>query len=322
MATILIVDDHSANRELFVTLLGYAGHRSLEAHNGVEALEIARAEYPDLVITDILMPMMDGFTLVRRLRTDPLLAEVPVIFQTAHYLDKEISRLASDCGVHYILVKPVEPQQIIKTVSEALSQPVTLSELPKTGEFQQEHLQLLANKLYQKVSELETANAHLRNLSLTDDLTGLNNRRGFMLLAEELLKYGRRTDHRMCLLYMDLDGLKHINDTFGHAAGDDALIQTAHILMKTFREADVIARLGGDEFGILAMDMAEDNIKEIIARLDQHINAHNTQSNSGYVLSFSPGVIPIDPNATQTIQELLSQADAAMYSYKQHKKNK
>jgi diguanylate cyclase (GGDEF)-like protein len=321
MAKVLIVDDHQANRELFVTLLGYAGHRSLEARNGVEALEIARAEYPDLVITDILMPRMDGFTLVRRLRTDPLLENTSVIFQTAHYLDKEIRGLAADCGVHYILVKPVEPQQILKTVSEALSQPVALSGLPRTGEFQQEHLELLANKLYQKVSELETANAHLRNLSLTDDLTGLNNRRGFMLLAEELLKYGRRTDHQMCLLYMDLDGLKHINDTFGHAAGDTALRDTARILTETFREADVIARLGGDEFGILAMDVVKDNIKEILARLGQHINAHNAQSNSGYALSLSPGVIHIGLNSTETIQELLSQADAAMYTNKQQKKN-
>ena len=322
MATIMIVDDHPVNRELFVTLLGYAGHRLLEAANGVEALKIARAEYPDLVITDILMPVLDGFTFVRHLRTDPRLAEVPVIFQTAHYIEKEIRGLALDCGVHYILIKPVEPQQILKTVGAALKQPVALSGLPRTGEFQKEHLELLANKLYQKVSELETANARLRNLSLTDDLTGLNNRRGFMLLAEELLKYGRRTDHRMCLLYMDVDGLKHINDTFGHAAGDDVLIQTAHILTKTFREADVIARLGGDEFGILAMDTAESNIEAILARLDKNINAHNAQSNSGYALSLSPGLIPIDPNSTQSIQALLSQADAAMYSHRQRKKNK
>lgn len=322
MATIMIVDDHPVNRQLFVTLLGYAGHRLLEAGNGAEALEIARAEYPDLVITDILMPVLDGFTFVRRLRADPILAEVPVIFQTAHYIEKEIRRLALDCGVQHILTKPVEPQQILKTVAEALEQTVAVAALPQTREFQKEHLELLANKLYQKVSELETANARLHNLSLTDDLTGLNNRRGFMLLAEELLKYARRTGHRICLLYMDLDGLKRINDTFGHPAGDDALIQTAHILTKTFREADVIARLGGDEFGVLAMDTAESNVEAILARVEEHLKTYNAQSNSRYRLSLSLGVIALDPNSTQTMEELLSQADATMYSQKQDRKQK
>ena len=321
MATIMIVDDYPANRELFKTLLGYAGHRLIEASNGVEALEIVQTEYPDLVITDILMPVLDGFTFVRRLRANPLLAKIPVIFQTALFLEKEIRGLASDCGVHHILTKPVEPQQILKTVGEALKQPVVLSGLPKTAEFQKEQLELVASKLYQKVAELETANARLNNLSMTDELTGLNNRRGFTILAEELLKYGRRTGHRMCLLYLDLDGLKHINDAFGHAVGDDVLIHTAHILKKTFREADVVARLGGDEFGILAMDTAERNVKEILARLNSHLNEHNARSNSGYLLSLSTGVNHIEPNSTQTMQELISKADAEMYSIKQSKKN-
>jgi diguanylate cyclase (GGDEF)-like protein len=322
MATILIVDDHPTNRELFVALLGYAGHRLLEAGNGVEALEIVRTEYPDLIITDILMPVLDGFTFVRRVRADPVLANVPVIFQTAHYIENEIRSLAAECGVHYIPTKPVDPQQVLKTVGEALQGPPPPSKLPQTGEFQREHLELLANKLYQKVSELETANARLRNLSLTDDLTSLNNRRGFMLLAGELLKYGRRTGHRMSLLYLDLDDFKHINDVFGHAAGDNALMQTARILVKTFREADVLARLGGDEFGILAMDTAEDNVQPILARLETHVRAHNAESRPGYLLSFSRGLLIIDPASTETIHELLARADAAMYLQKQQTKKR
>ena len=321
MATIMIVDDYPPNRELFVTLLGYAGHNILEASNGVEALEVAQTEDLDLIITDILMPVLDGFTFVRRLRANPFMANVPVIFQTAHYLEKEIRELAEDCGVHSLLIKPVEPQQILKTVGEALKQSVELSGLPKTGEFQKEHLELLANKLYQKVSELETVNARLNNLSLTDELTNLNNRRGFMILSEELLKYGRRTGHRLCLLYLDLDGLKQINDTFGHAGGDDALIQMAYVLTKTFREADIIARLGGDEFAVLAMDTLESDVDTILERLDTHTNTQTALSNFGYTLSFSSGVICVDPNSTQTIQELLSQADVAMYTNKQLKKS-
>src|SRR3989304_4021916 len=111
MATIMIVDDYPPNRELFVTLLGYAGHNILEASNGVEALEVAQTEDLDLIITDILMPVLDGFTFVRRLRANPFMANVPVIFQTAHYLEKAIRERAVDCGVHSLLIKPVEPQQ-------------------------------------------------------------------------------------------------------------------------------------------------------------------------------------------------------------------
>jgi diguanylate cyclase (GGDEF)-like protein len=322
MATIMIVDDYPVNRELFLTLLGYAGHRLLEASNGIEALEIAQTEYPDLIITDILMPVLDGFAFVRRLRTNPLMAKVPVIFQTAHYLDTEIRELASDCGVDYILTKPVEPQIIIKTVNEAIKHPVALSRLPQTKEFQKEHLELLASKLYEKVAELEAANARLHDLSLTDELTRLYNRRGFMILAEELLKYARRTSHRACLLYIDLDDLKYINDRFGHSAGDNALIRTASILKKTFREADVIGRLGGDEFGILAMDTDESDINTLLARLVAQTNAHNAPSKSGFAVSLSSGVILIAPNSLQNIQDLLTQADAEMYSNKQLKKIK
>ncbi len=89
MATILIVDDRLANREFLVTLLGYAGHRLLQAADGAEALAIVRAEHPDLVIADILMPTMDGYEFVRRIRADPAIAATPVIFYTAHYHERE-----------------------------------------------------------------------------------------------------------------------------------------------------------------------------------------------------------------------------------------
>src|SRR5512142_2681234 len=106
MATILIVDANPVERRAYTTLLGNFGYRLLEAGDGVEALEVARAELPDLVITDILMPHMDGFTLVRRLRAEPLLTGVPVIFQTANYLESEVQRLAQASGVKHILAKP------------------------------------------------------------------------------------------------------------------------------------------------------------------------------------------------------------------------
>jgi diguanylate cyclase (GGDEF)-like protein len=320
VATILIVDTNPADRRVYTTLLGNFGHRVLEASDGIEALELAKTELPDLIITGIIMPNMDGFTLVRRLRGEPLLAGVPVIFQTANYLESEIRRLALASGVQHTLPKPAEPQEILRTVSEALRRPTTPSRLPQTGQLQREHLQLVADKLYQKVAELEKVNNRLRSLSLTDELTGLNNRRGFMILATALLKFASRANHPLCLIYIDLDCLKSVNDTFGHAAGDMALNQFAHILTQTFRDSDVIARMGGDEFVVMTIDATESDLASIQARLQSNVDLHNLQSAHGYGLSFSLGIIPVDVNSGTTMEALLSQADEAMYKHKQSRK--
>jgi diguanylate cyclase (GGDEF)-like protein len=320
LATILIVDPSITDRRLYVTLLGNFGHRLLEASNGVEALELARNELPDLIISSIIMPKMDGFTFVRRLRAEPLLAAIPVIFQTANYLESEVSKLARASGVQHILAKPAEPQEILRTISEALKRPTTPSRLPQTGQLQREHLQLMADKLYQKVGELEKINDRLRNLSLTDELTGLNNRRGFMILATALLKFARRADHPIVLLYIDLDSLKSINDTLGHTAGDTALTHFANILTDTFRDSDVIGRLGGDEFVVLTIDAAESDLLNIHVRLQKNVETHNLRAEPEVALSFSIGMIRVDSNSVITMEELLSQADAAMYKHKQSRR--
>ena len=120
MATILIVDDRPTNRQFLLTLLGYSDHRLLEAANGADALERVRAERPDLVITDILMPTMDGYEFVRHLRADPDLAPMPVIFYTATYSEPQAKALADSCGVRIVLPKPSEPERILAAVNEAL----------------------------------------------------------------------------------------------------------------------------------------------------------------------------------------------------------
>src|SRR5580765_8166264 len=116
MATILIVDDRPTNRQFLLTLLGYTGHRLLEAGDGAQALDIARAERPDLVITDILMPTMDGYEFTSNLRRDPGLARTPVIFYTATYNSPEARLLADSCGVRTVLRKPAEPEDILAAV--------------------------------------------------------------------------------------------------------------------------------------------------------------------------------------------------------------
>src|SRR2546425_247940 len=151
MATILIVDDHPANRAFLMTLLGYRGHRLVEAADGAEGLAVARAERPDLVITDILMPTMDGYEFVRRLHADPAFAHIPVVFWSAHYLEREARTLAQSCNVSYILVKPCEPEVVLHTVDAALSHAPAPTTAP-SEDGDREHLSVASDTLTETVA--------------------------------------------------------------------------------------------------------------------------------------------------------------------------
>ncbi len=168
MATILVVDDRAANREYLVTLLRYGGHRLVEAADGAEGLAAVRADRPDLVIADILMPTMDGYEFVRQLRADPAVAATRVVFYTAHYHEAEARALAATCGVAAVLTKPAEPELVIRTVEAVLRTPPdarpTPPPPPDPGAFDREHLRLLTDKLSQKSDELRRNNERLTAL--------------------------------------------------------------------------------------------------------------------------------------------------------------
>ena len=165
MATVLVVDDTAANRQLIVTLLGYRGHRTIEAADGREALALARRERPELVICDILMPTMDGFEFVRELRADPDIAATEVVFYSAHYREREAQNLAQLCGVTRVLVKPCAPEDILRTVEEALaSGAVPPPPPPAVGEFERAHARMLSDQLLDNVARLEYANERLAAL--------------------------------------------------------------------------------------------------------------------------------------------------------------
>ena len=190
-------------------------------------------------------------------------------------------------------------------------------------------LQALARQVTMKLelrrmsALLQNANDDLRNLSLTDDLTELYNRRGFMFHAEQQLKifYSRRTDRGLWLLIADLDGLKRINDTFGHVEGSAVIVKAGEILRQTFREADVIGRFGGDEFVVLIINTL-DQIKEAIAeRLAANLARYNTESGKPYEISISYGMVPFSFDQIITIEDAIKSADAAMYQQKRRRQN-
>jgi signal transduction histidine kinase/CheY-like chemotaxis protein len=158
MATILIVDDLAVNREFLATLLGYSGHRLVEAADGLEALKVARDEQPDLIISDILMPTMDGYEFVQRLRGERVIAETPVIFSSADFLGREATALANRCGVSYLLSKPCETAEVLRTVEAALGRKELPQAVPEFVDFDSEHFRLLTHELAQKVDELKLVN--------------------------------------------------------------------------------------------------------------------------------------------------------------------
>ena len=154
--------------------------------------------------------------------------------------------------------------------------------------------------------------AELGNLALTDELTGLYNRRGFMAVAERQMRLGRRTGRGMLLFMIDVDGLKSINDSFGHLEGDCALKRTSAVLEETFRDSDVVARLGGDEFAVLAIEAAGHSEPTIKTRLSERLKSISAEQ-SRYEVSLSLGVARFDPRNVSSIGKLMAKADRAMY---------
>jgi two-component system, cell cycle sensor histidine kinase and response regulator CckA len=164
VAKILVVDDSPTNRSFLVTLLGYGGHALREASDGAEALDLVSTEHPDLVITDILMPTMDGYEFVRRLRSVPEIAQTPVIFCTAHFHERDAKDLARECGVSQVLTKPCEPETVLQTVEDCLQAKSGTPVSTVDESFDREHLRLLTDKLTRQTSELTFANLRLQAL--------------------------------------------------------------------------------------------------------------------------------------------------------------
>jgi diguanylate cyclase (GGDEF)-like protein/PAS domain S-box-containing protein len=185
--------------------------------------------------------------------------------------------------------------------------------------FGQEELNLLEFVSTQVAQAIERKRMEqeIRTLSLTDELTGLYNRRGFTLLAEQELKLACRFKRGVLLFFGDVDDLKTINDTYGHAQGDLALQEMAAILRETFREVDIVARIGGDEFVVLVVDASIESADMLTKRLRENLEEHNCSGGRPWHLSLSLGTARYDTESPSSLAELISQADARMYTQKQ-----
>lgn len=320
--TLLIVDDNPDNLRLLAKMLESQGFTVRKSLNGRMACQAVHRDPPDLILLDITMPEMDGYEVCQRLKESALSTNIPIIFISA--LDRIHDKVrAFEVGGQDYITKPFHEQEVLMRVRNQLI-------------IRQQQQQLLEQnkRLEQEIKERMRAEAEIRQLSLTDELTGLYNRRGFFLLAEQQLKIAQRNQTPCCLLFADVDGLKRINDTLGHEMGDQMIVDAAELLKQTFRDADIVARLGGDEFVVL-IPGCSNNSDEFRTRLYTNIDHFNQASippssaeavpsrkalsHASYQLSISIGVQLYVPTEDLSLDYLLSQADQLMYQDKCHK---
>ena len=170
------------------------------------------------------------------------------------------------------------------------------------------------------ISDRKHMEEEIMALSMTDQLTGMHNRRGFLSLAEHHLRLSDRTKKGILLFFAALDGMKWINDKMGHKEGDNALIEVATVLKDTFRSSDIIARMGGDEFAVLAIDSSRLDPEILTNRLHNQLEVLNSKENRKFRISVSVGCAYYDPEKPSSIDELMAHADKLMYEQKKKKK--
>lgn len=286
---VLLIEDNPGDARLIREALAAGDHSRFElTHADRLATGLARLAQGDMdvVLLDLSLPDSQGLEALGK--THAQTPDVPIVVLTG-LEDERLAIKGMQAGAQDYLVKG------------------------------QADGRLLTRSLRYAI-ERQRLQEELRALSLEDGLTGLRNRRGFVTLAEQELKVAHRTQRGVFLLFMDLDGLKTINDTLGHSEGDAALLETASLLKETCRESDILARLGGDEFAVLAVETAEDGADILAARLQKNLAAHNTRANRSYPLSLSVGITRYGPESRCSIDELLARADGLMYEEKRRKR--
>ncbi len=176
----------------------------------------------------------------------------------------------------------------------------------------------LEDRVQERTAELQQAKKEIEQLSVTDELTGLNNRRGFYLKATQAMASSARRKETCALVFLDLDGLKRVNDGLGHDMGDAMIADMATVLLASCRESDIVARLGGDEFCVLLLNSSADS-ESFSQRLQSGINQYNQSGQRAYKLSASIGITYTQPDETATLDQLLLRADTLMYADKRSK---
>lgn len=278
---VMIVDDDVSILDILRQSLSLEGYTCEAFTRGQDALVALERMPAEVLLTDIVMPGMRGLELVSRVKhIHPGMTAIVMTGFVEEFSYDEAIR----AGAADFIKKPFTVQELLVRIKHAKLQD------------------------------------HLRELSITDELTGLSNRRGFFAFAQQQMKQARRNGERMVLFFADLDDLKTINDTFGHVAGDRALSDAARIFVETFRDSDIIARMGGDEFAVILGNTPDAGIDTVRNRLEKRLVEYNARRDGSFRLAVSVGLTVFDPARPVTLDDLIRQADARMYDEKLRRK--
>jgi diguanylate cyclase (GGDEF)-like protein len=283
---LLLVEDNAGDAVLFRETIKEARAFQFEVTHRTcvdQALVFLAQQRPDMIVLDLGLPDAGGVEAVRKVQLAA--PAVPLVVLTG--LDDEASAIqALHAGAQDYLIKgQLSTSSLLRALRYALER----------------HGMQMA----------------LRKESTVDELTGLSNRRGFLMLAEQHAMLAKRTGEHFVVAFIDMDRLKPINDTLGHQAGDAAIAEIADVLRVCFRGSDILGRLGGDEFAALLTATADNTEASVRNRLQQELAVRNAQPNRRYSLCVSVGIVATDTLHSLSIEEMLAQADALMYEEKQ-----
>ena len=302
---VLVADDDPLSRLLAETSLRRLGHECEAVGDGAEAWEAFRSRPPDVVISDWMMPGLDGLELCRNIRGHAADNYTYFILVTGQGAPAHAVEGMSS-GADDYLVKPLNPDDLQLRLIAA------------------ERVTSLHRQLAEQRSELVCLNDDLTELSLRDSLTGLGNRRALeedlALLQARATRYG----HRYCIAMVDVDHFKSYNDTYGHQAGDEALASVAGVLKAEARGGDAIFRYGGEEFACILPEQSAAKAAiaaERMRRGVEQLATPHAQSSRG-VLTVSIGLAVLDQGHTKSVSEILKDADGALYLAKQLGRNR
>jgi two-component system cell cycle response regulator len=294
---ILVADDEPVNLALIKRRLEWEHYRVETAEDGGQAVEAARRTLPDLIILDVMMPVLDGLEACRLLKEDPATRDIPVIFLSA--LDDTDTKVRGlSLGANDYVSKPFRVEELLARVSVAI------------------RLKLERDRLRQRAEELRRSAEAASERSMTDALTGLLNRYGLHRALQRELSEARRYSRPLSCLLIDIDFFKAVNDTYGHAAGDAALQQAARVITESVRGSDVVCRYGGEEFLVLAPETGLEGARALADKIRLSFTS-GLFGDAGRVfpLTLSAGVAQLGEQ--ESGNDMIARADEALYHAKQ-----
>lgn len=306
--SIVIVDDSPDNLRLLVGILHERGYKVRPAPNGDRALATVRKNPPDLILLDIMMPDINGYEVCHQLKKDYQTRHIPVIFLSAlnEVLDKV--KAFSAGGVDYI-TKPFQVEEVLARVQTHLKLRI-----------QQKTLELQNIELMKKNALIHEQARKLELLATKDFLTGLSNRSDFLKKSFQEEQRFNRTKREFCLIILDIDHFKTVNDTYGHDCGDKVLIAVSRGLEKALRTQDILARWGGEEFVCLLPETGPDGIRVAGEKIRTMVEAHQYKCEDVPVsVTVTLGACIYDGSCS--IDECLRRADDALYRGKKQGRN-